>query len=160
MTSTMMMDRTNVQGVTQTVPGVGPVGSNFLMVPRCTIKFEKTKEGVKVICVCDDPMARSMLQNLCTSLMGGMCSCVCILNGVAVCTINLTMGLTRCEVTDTGCTISCTTGDETCCKMIQSCCDCLTTVCNAGCTCCVLINNTPICCGYSESVAKTALPKK
>jgi hypothetical protein len=154
MTSTMMMDRTNVQGTTPTMPGMGQPGTNFLMVPRCTYKFEKTKDGIKVVCLCEDPMARSMMQNLCTALLGGMCTCVCTLNGVNVCTVNLTMGLTRCEMTDTGCTITCTTGDEMCCKMIQSCCDCLMTLCNAGCTCCVLINNTPICCGFSESQVK------
>lgn len=165
MASTMMMDRTNVQGVTGVttptvgVPGVTPTGSNFLMVPRCTFRFEKVKDGIKVVCVCDDPMARSMMQNLCTALLGGMCSCVCTLNGVTVCTYNFTMGMTRCEVTDTGCCITCTTGDQKCCEMIQSCCDCLTTICNAGCTCCVLINNTPVACGYSETYCKVSAKK-
>jgi hypothetical protein len=31
--------------------------------------------------------------------------------------------------------------------MIQACCDCLCCLLKDGCTCCVLMNNTPICCG-------------
>jgi hypothetical protein len=31
--------------------------------------------------------------------------------------------------------------------MIQSCCDCCTTMKTAGCTCCLMMNNTPVCCG-------------
>jgi hypothetical protein len=31
--------------------------------------------------------------------------------------------------------------------MIQSCCDCLMKMCQAGCTCCVMMNGTPVCCG-------------
>ena len=125
------------------------------MVPRCTYKFEKCQGGMKVTCVCDDPMARSMLQNLCQALMGGMCSYTCTLNGMTVCCCNLTMGMCKCELTDTGCCVTCTSGDSKCCEMIQSCCDCLSCMCNAGCTCCLLMNNTPVCCGYSESYSKT-----
>src|SRR5262249_3379080 len=96
MTSTMMMDRTSmgVQGVTGVhspvgVPTVSPASPNWLMVPRCTFKYEKCQGGMKVHCVCDDPMAKSMMQNLCTALMGGMCSICCTLNGVTVCCCNL-----------------------------------------------------------------------
>ena len=104
-----MMDRTGmgVQGVSGVptqgvgVGGVTPATSNWLMVPRCTYKFEKCQGGMKVTCVCDDQMARSMLQNLCTALMGGMCSYTCTLNGMTVCCCNLTMGMCKCEVTDT-----------------------------------------------------------
>jgi hypothetical protein len=31
--------------------------------------------------------------------------------------------------------------------MIQACCACLDCMLNAGCTGCVLVNNTPVCCG-------------
>jgi hypothetical protein len=31
--------------------------------------------------------------------------------------------------------------------MIQSCCDCMGTMLKAGCTCCLMLNNTPVCCG-------------
>jgi hypothetical protein len=30
--------------------------------------------------------------------------------------------------------------------MIQACCDCLATMMKNGCTCCLLMNNTPVCC--------------
>jgi hypothetical protein len=163
MTSTMMVDRTGmgVQGVAGVptpgvgVPTVSPTGPNWMMVPRCTFKFEKCSGGMKVTCVCDDPMARSMMHQLCTALMGGMCSCYCTLNGMTVCSYNFTMGMTKCEVTDSGCCFTCTSGDQKCCEMIQCCCDCLSCLCNAGCTCCFLMNNTPVCCGYSESYGKT-----
>jgi hypothetical protein len=159
--TTMMMERTST-GM-QSMPGVGPAGmtsmspatSNWLMVPRCTFKFEKTTVGMKISCVCDDQTARSMMQNLCTALMGGMCSCTCTLNGVMVCCCNFTMGLCKCELTSDGCSVTCTSGDQKCGEMIQSCCDCLATLCNGGCTCCLLMNNTPVCCGYSETSMKT-----
>jgi hypothetical protein len=161
MTSTMMMDRTgmSVQGVpTMTptgVPTMTPATANWLMVPRCTFKFEKGQGGMKVVCTCDDPMARSMMQNLCTALMGGMCSCLCTLNGMTVCCVNLTMGLCKCEMTDAGFTVTCTSGDAKCCEMIQSCCDCVSVMCSAGCTCCLMLNNTPVCCGITESYVKS-----
>jgi hypothetical protein len=31
--------------------------------------------------------------------------------------------------------------------MIQSCCDCMATMLKAGCVCCMMLNNMPICCG-------------
>jgi hypothetical protein len=31
--------------------------------------------------------------------------------------------------------------------MIQSCCDCCTAMMKAGCTCCVMMNGMPVCCG-------------
>jgi hypothetical protein len=126
--------------------------SSYLMVPRCHLKFEKCPGGLKLTCVCDDKMACSMLQNLCTQLASGMCSCCVLLNGLTVCTCNLTMGLCRCEMTETGCTLTCTSGDQKCCEMIQACCDCLSTLLNAGGTCCLLMNNTPVACGCSETV--------
>jgi hypothetical protein len=164
MTSTMMMDRAgmSVQGVPGMpgtgvgVGGVSPAAPNWLMVPRCTYTFEKCAGGMKVVCACDDAMARSMMQNLCASLLGGMCSYTCTLNGVTVCCCNLMMGLCKCELTPTGFCVTCTSGDAKCCEMIQSCCDCLSTMCAAGCTCCLMMNNTPVCCGYSEAYGKTA----
>lgn len=165
MTSTVMMERTST-GM-QSMPGVGTAGvpsvsgaSNWLMVPRCTYKFEKCQGGVKIHCVCPDQMARSMMQNLCTALMGGTCSCFCTLNGVTVCSYTFTMGLCKCELTSDGFCVTCTSGDQKCCEMIQSCCDCLTTMCNAGCTCCLMMGNTPVCCGYSESYSKTMSSKR
>jgi hypothetical protein len=30
--------------------------------------------------------------------------------------------------------------------MIQACCDCMTAMMKDGCTCCLMMNDTPICC--------------
>jgi hypothetical protein len=172
MSSTLMMERTGMGLPGMTMPGLGaptlgaPTGvastGGYLMVPRCHLKFEKCTGGLKLTCTCDDKMACSMLQNLCTMLAGGMCSCCVTLNGLTVCTCNLTMGLCRCEMTETGCTLTCTSGDQKCCEMIQACCDCLSTLLNAGGTCCLLMNNTPVACGCYEttsSMGKTPAKK-
>ena len=164
MTSTVMMERTgtgmpSMPGVGAGVPSMSATGSNWLMVPRCTYKFEKCQGGVKIHCICDDAMAKSMMQNLCTALMGGMCSCFCTLNGVTVCTYNFTMGTCKCDLTSDGICVTCTSGDQKYCEMIQSCCDCLNTLCNAGCVCCLMMHSTPVCCGYSDSYCKTMSKK-
>lgn len=124
-----------------------PAGTNWLMVPRCTFKVEKCTGGYKIHCMCDDKMACGMLQNLCQMLAGGMCSCCCMMNGMVVCSCNLTMGMCKCEMTDKGCCITCTSGDPKCAEMIQGCCECMNCCLKAGCTCCVMMNGTPICCG-------------
>jgi hypothetical protein len=151
--SSLMMERTGMgmasvgpQGQTLGAPAM-PAQQNWVMVPRCTYKFEKCQGGMKITCVCDDKVACSMLQNLCTMLQGGMCSCCMTMNGMTVCCCNLTMGLCKCEMTEKGCTITCTSGDAKCCEMIQSCCDCMSTMYKAGCTCCVMFDNRPVCCG-------------
>jgi hypothetical protein len=87
-------------------------------------------------------------------LAGGMCSCCVMLNGMTVCTYHFTMGLCKCDMTETGVSLTCTSGDSKCCEMIQAACDCLHCMMNAGCTCCVLMNNTPVCCGCTEVVSK------
>ena len=135
MTNTMMMDRTGMGMPGMGMPGMRPstmgtptgmpTATNWLMVPRCTIKMEKCTGGMKITCACDDQMACSMMQNLCTMLPGGMCSCCCMMNGMMVCCCNLTMGMCKCEMTKDGCCITCTSGDPKCCEMIQACCDCM-----------------------------------
>ena len=157
MSSTMMMERSGVGMPAMGYPGVGtptmgsptgaPAVTNWLMVPRCTVKVEKCTGGLKITCSCDDKMACSMVQNLCTMLQGGMCSCCCMLNGMTVCTCNLTMGMCKLETTKDGVSLTCTSGDKACCDMIQACCDCLSTMLKSGCTCCMMMNNTPVCCG-------------
>ena len=169
MSSTMMMERTGVGMPGMGMPGLATptatsptgvsMGTNWMMVPRCTYKFEKCQGGMKITCTCEDKMACSMVQNLCTMLAGGMCSCCCTMNGVMVCCCNLTMGMCRCEMTPDGVCITCTSGDTKCCEMIQACCDCLSCMVDAGCTCCVLMNNMPVCCGCSDS-SKTAKAKR
>src|SRR5262245_956431 len=87
---------------TPTMPGTVPTHMNLLMVPRCTFKMEKTKEGMKITCTCDDAMATSMMQHLCSALAGGMCTCCMMMNGVMVCCCNLTMGICKCDMTKDG----------------------------------------------------------
>jgi len=152
MTGTMMVDRTNMTGMSNgamptSMPTGMSAGANWMMVPRCAIKMEKCQGGMKMSCTCDDPMACSMMQNLCTMLAGGMCSCCMMMNGMMVCCCNMTMGICRCETTDKGVCVTCTSGDSKCCEMIQACCECLSCMTKAGCTCCVMMNNIPACCG-------------
>jgi hypothetical protein len=157
MSGAMMMERTatGIAGVTAAGIGTGTLGTaggyqtgqSWLMVPRCTFKVESCQGGVKITCSCDDKVACGMVQNLCTMLAGGMCSCTATLNGMAVYTCNLTMGLCRCENTKDGVCITCTSGDTKCCEMIQACGSCLSALLKAGCTCCFFCNNTPVACG-------------
>jgi hypothetical protein len=167
--STMMMERTGMGLPGMTVPGMGtpamgsPTGvtpSSYLMVPRCTMKFEKCPGGMKVTCVCDDQTGCAMMQNLCSMLAGGMCSCCCLMNGMVVCCCNLVMGLCKCDMTDKGCTLTCTSGDPKCCEMIQACCDGLSTMLSAGCTCCLMMNNTPVACSCVTTTATVKTPAK
>lgn len=151
----MMMDRVGMSMPTMqptglsgmTAPGTMSSGTNMLMVPRCTFKMEKVNGGLKITCTCDDKTAANMMQNLCKMLSGGLCSCCLMMNGMALCTVNLTMGLCKCEMTDTGVCLTCTSGDKACCEMIQCCCDCMNSMLKAGCTCCVMMNGTPVSCG-------------
>jgi hypothetical protein len=130
-----------------TVTGAGAVAPNVIMVPRCTMKVEKVQGGMKVTCSCEDKTAASMVQNLCTMLAGGMCSLCCTMNGMTVCVCNLTMGICKCDMTKDGCCLTCTSGDPKCCEMIQGCCDCVTAMLKGGCSCCFMMNSTPVCCG-------------
>jgi hypothetical protein len=163
MSTAMMLERTGMPGVSSASPGVGsPVGfptTNWLMVPRCTFKVEKCSGGMKMVCVCDDKTAASMVQNLCSMLAGGMCSCCCMMNGMVVCCCNFTMGCCKVECTEQGVCVTCTSGDQSCCDMIQACCDCVCKMMECGCTCCVMMNNTPVCCGCCDS-SKSAKSKK
>ena len=170
MSSAMMMERTGTGFPGMSVPGFGtspvaaPTGvspaTNWMMVPRCTLKFEKCTGGFRLSCSCDDKLASSMIQNLCTMLAGGMYSCCVMYNGMTCCSCNFTMGLCRYESTDSGVCFTCTSGDQQCCEMLQASCDCLSCMMEAGCTCCFLINNTPVCCGSGETAKTPAKPKR
>src|SRR6516164_529467 len=97
--TSMMMERSTVAGMgmgttgmgSPVMGGTGTMPANWMMVPRCTLKFEKCQGGMKITCSCDDKMACSMMQNLCMMLQGGMCSCFCMMNGMTVCYYNFTM---------------------------------------------------------------------
>ena len=153
MTTMMMTERTGMgMGINAGTgmmgqPGMAPAGMNMTMVPRCTMTFEKCAGGMKIMCVCDDKVSAGMLQNLCTMMAGGMCSCAMMMNGMMACCCNLMMGMCKCEPTDMGVCITCTSGDKACCDMIQACCDCCMAMMTSGCTCCVMMNGMPVCCG-------------
>jgi len=161
MSSAMMLERTGTGLPGLGIPGLGTspaatpaglsAGTSWTMIPRCTFKVERCQGGLKLTCSTDDKLACSMVQNLCTMLAGGMCSCCAMLNGLTVCTCNLTMAMCRCELTEHGVCLTCTSGDQQCCEMVQACCDCLAKMLEAGCTCCLLLSNTPVCCGCSET---------
>jgi hypothetical protein len=68
------------------------------------------------------------------------------MNGMTVCSFNMTMCHCKCETTEDGVCITCTSGDPASSAMIQACCACMTAMIKAGCTCCVLMNNMPVCC--------------
>lgn len=160
----MLVDRTSlgVPGVTgytgyapSAVPSTGvPVGANYMMVPKCTYKVEKCAGGLKITCCCEDKVACSMLQSLCSMMAGGLCSCCCMMNGQVVCQCNFAFGICKCEMTSEGCCFTCTSGDPKCCEMLQACCDCICCCLDCGCTCCVMLNNTPVCCGVCETTKK------
>jgi hypothetical protein len=168
MTSTMMVERMGavLPGLGSPTTGTTPYGTpsmtsgNWLMVPRCTLRFEKCQGGIKVHCVCEDRTACGVVQNLCAALAGGMFSCCAQWNGMTVYSCNFLMGMCRCEATEDGVCITCTSGDAKCCEMMQACCDCLTCCFEAGCSCCVLLNNTPVCCCYCEPSKTGGKPKR
>jgi hypothetical protein len=155
MASAMMVDRAGMMGMA--APGMAPgqagvaagmpAGPSMMMVPRCTITMKKCTGGMTITCACDDKMSASMLQNLCTMMAGGLCTCCIMMNGMMVCCCNLMMGMCKCEPTEDGVTLTCTSGDKDCCAMIQACCDCMAGMMKAGGTCCVCLNNMPVCCG-------------
>ena len=176
MISATMMERTGtaVPGFTfpgwgqqtYTTPGYGtspftqpPV--NYFNVPRCTYKVERTSDGCKIHCICEEQTSCSVVQNLCTVLNGGNCWCNFTYNGVTVCTYNFTLGLCRWDIVDKGVTLTCSSGDPRCQQSLQTWCDCFTAMVNAGCYCTCYVQNTPICCGCGETTqGKTTAGKR
>ncbi len=124
-----------------------PTMGAMMMLPRCTLKAEKCKNGMKLTCSCEDEVACGTLQNLCQSLCDGLCSCTCTLNGIVCCQVNLCCGQCKCECTKDGVSITCLSGDKACCDLIQACCDCLAQCLESGCCCYVSFAGTPVCCG-------------
>ena len=134
-------------GMTMNPPMMpAPTPMNMMVIPRCTMNMEKCDGGMKMICVCEDAMSANMLQNLCAMLSGSMVSCCMMMNGMMMMNCNMTMGMCRCENTKDGITMTCTSGDAACSKMIQACCDAMMAMMESGCTCCLCMNNTPVCC--------------
>ena len=141
--STMGM-QTMMPGMSSAMPAAN---MNMMMIPSCTMKMEKCDGGMKMMCMSDDAMAVSMMQNMAKMLCGGMVSCSMMMNGMTMMTCNMMMGMCKCEMMPKGMMMTCTSGDADCCKMIQCCCDAMMAMMMAGCTCCMSMNNTPCCCG-------------
>ncbi len=171
MTSTTMMERTGMAmpGVSYpnygqpaySAPGYGTMpGVSYFNVPRCTFKVERTTDGFRVHCGCDDQAACSVMQSLCTALTGGACCCCVNYNGMTVCTYNFTMGLCRWENVEKGVCFSCTSGDPKCGATLQTWCDCMNAMIAAGCYCTFYVNNTPVCCGCCETSSAKTTPAK
>jgi hypothetical protein len=156
----MTLDRQTMMSVPMmTPPMVGGAGVstmtaapavNMMMIPRCTMKMEKANGGMKMMCVSEDPMAAGMMRNLCAMMNGSMLSCYMITNGMSVAAFNMIMGMCHCEAAKNGVAITCTSGDEKCSEAIKACASCMTTMMENGCTCCVCMNNTPVCCSIPE----------
>lgn len=144
----VMMERTvGATGLpASATPSVAPT-VNSVLVPRCTIKVERCKDGAKLHCCCDDELACATLQNLCKSLCDGLCSVACTQNGICLCQCNFALCRCTCECTADGVCITCCSGDAKCCAQIQACCDCIAKCLEAGCNCCVCFSGTPVCCG-------------
>ena len=121
-----------------------------MMVPRCTMKMEKTADGCKIVCECDNDMACSTLQSLCKAMADQMCGCCVMMNGLCVCTCNFAMAMCKVEYTKKGVTVVCRSGDKDCCAMIQSCCECMSAMLKSGCSCYLCFGGTPVCCGCAK----------
>jgi hypothetical protein len=131
-----------------TMPSMmGSMGQMGMMMPRCTMKMEKTDDGMMCVCTCDDKTSAMMMQNLCNMMAGGMCSMCCMCNGMMMCCCNMTMGACTFEPMDMGMKMMCTSGDANCVKMIHACCDCMMTCMSMpGCCCMMMMNGMPVCC--------------
>lgn len=137
-----------MHGMTMNQPMAASAGMNLMMIPRCTMQMERCEGGMRMTCTCEDTMSASMLQNLCTMMQGSMVSCGMMMNGMMMMmmTCNLTMGMCRFEMTKQGMMMTCTSGDPAFSQMIQACCDAMVAMMEGGCTCCLCMNNTPVCC--------------
>ena len=117
----------------------------MVMVPRCTMTFSKCPGGMKVTCACEDKDSTAKLQNLCIMTAGGMLSCCCMMNGMMVCCYNMMITHCKCEPTEDGVCMICTSDDPDCTAMIKACFASMTSMMKAGCSCSMMMNNMPIC---------------
>ena len=139
----MMMDA-SAMGM-MNAPMSMPGNALGMMMPRCTIRMERMSGGMRMTCMGVDEMSTRMMQNLMGMMGSGMMSCAMMMNGMMAMRCNMMMGMCRTEMTSDGMVITYTSGDAAMMAMIQSCCDCMTMMMKNGCTCCVMMNNMPVC---------------
>src|SRR5262245_23021237 len=111
-TATMERTATGMPATTHAMtaprmPALSPMSGIDLMVPRCTMEMEKCSGGIRIACTTSDKAACSYMQELCTMLAGGMCSCCVMMNGTMICCCNLAMGMCKSEMTKDGVCITC-----------------------------------------------------
>jgi hypothetical protein len=116
------------------------------MAPKCSMKMEMMKDGCKIECSCQDEMSMTMMQKMCKMMDGGMCSMMCMKNGICVCQCNMCMGNCKMMMTETGMCVCWTSSDEKCSEMIQACCKSMMDCMNAGCCCMMMMCGMPVCC--------------
>ena len=131
-----MMGMPGMGGMAMGSPMAMPSGGMGMMVPRCTIRMERMSGGMRMTCMGVDEMSTRMMQNLMGMMGSGMMSCAMMMNGMMVMRCNMTMGMCRTEMTDEGMVISYTSGDPAMMAMMMQ----------QGCSCCVMMNNMPVCC--------------
>lgn len=149
MNAVMSVDRHALTQVLNNPAACAPQANplSLVLIPRCSVKCEKLRNGLKITCLCTDESAAAALQACCTAQSGCLLSCCLLLNGQTVCCCNITLAVCKCEVCPGGVCFTCTSGDPQCCQIVQQCCDCIVGCMNNGCSCCVCLNNTPVCCG-------------
>ena len=145
------MTNTMMDSSTMGMMGMGaamnmPSNGMGMMIPRCTIEMEPCDGGMRMRCTGMDEMATKMMQNLVSMMGSGMMSCVMMMNGMTAMRCNMIMGMCKSEMTADGMTVTYTSGDPQCSAMIAQCCECMSMMMRNGCTCCVMMNNMPVCC--------------
>jgi hypothetical protein len=137
--SSATMIETDKIGQIRSKPGISTV-------PRCAMKVEKCREGMKITCTCEDVQSAATLQEICKALTGGKLGFCCTANGTVVCQCNFCTCECNCAETPNGVCFTCTSGDKNCCAMIEACCNCVCACMKTGCDCCVCLDDTTVCC--------------
>lgn len=132
--------------MTEPAPQAASPTPGCCVVPRCEMRFEKTRSGCKIFCVCDDEAAVATLRQMCQMLAGQCCTLCCTMNGMSVLKCSLCCCHCSCEPTEDGCCITCQTGDAACCEVVQRCCEAIASCIENGCCCTICLGATPICC--------------
>jgi hypothetical protein len=124
-----------------------PAASGWLLVPRCAYRLEILPDGFQLFADCEDTTQRSMLQNLCLALAGGLVSLQCSLQGMLVWSVSLPVGLSKTEITEGGIRITSTANNGDLVALLHGSCEMFRLSLRAGLSAYLLINSTPVCMG-------------